>query len=204
MNVNLPDAFAERLREERKRLHMNQTEFAKATGVHLNTQSRYEKGEREPDTTYLSALAKIGVDMAYLLTGEHGRDLQLERDAVIHVLNVIQGVLGFWKGPMARDFEAAMQTVYEAQKVRWTAPDEIQRADDRLRDALRKIPELFPSSRDLEQLLWKAELAQQRTGQRLKAREMADLLRRIYQDEKRLERELGASEIDTIVRQLAD
>jgi len=59
--------FGNRLREERKRLGLSQTEFAKAVGVHLNTQSRYEKGEREPDTAYLSALAGIGVDVGYIM-----------------------------------------------------------------------------------------------------------------------------------------
>lgn len=59
--------FGDRLREERKRLGLSQTEFAKAAGVHLNTQSRYEKGEREPDTAYLSALAGIGVDVGYIV-----------------------------------------------------------------------------------------------------------------------------------------
>ena len=59
----------ERLREERKRLGLSQTEFARVTGVHLNTQSRYEKGDREPDTAYLEAISRAGVDAIYVLTG---------------------------------------------------------------------------------------------------------------------------------------
>ena len=59
----------ERLREERKRLGLSQTAFAKAVGVHLNTQSRYEKGDREPDTAYLEAAGNVGVDATYVLTG---------------------------------------------------------------------------------------------------------------------------------------
>jgi transcriptional regulator with XRE-family HTH domain len=61
--------FSERLRQERKRLGLSQTDFAKALGVHLNTQSRYEKGHTEPDTAYLEALSQVGVDAVYVLTG---------------------------------------------------------------------------------------------------------------------------------------
>jgi transcriptional regulator with XRE-family HTH domain len=57
----------ERLREERKRLGLSQTQFAKAVGVHLNTQSRYEKGHTWPGTAYLEAIGKAGVDVNYLL-----------------------------------------------------------------------------------------------------------------------------------------
>lgn len=59
--------IGQRLREERKRLSLSQTDFAKAVGVHLNTQSRYEKGEREPDTAYLEAIGKAGVDVGYVM-----------------------------------------------------------------------------------------------------------------------------------------
>lgn len=59
--------FCDRLREERKRLGLTQTEFAKAVGIHLNTQSRYEKGKTEPDNSYLDAIGGIGVDVAYVM-----------------------------------------------------------------------------------------------------------------------------------------
>lgn len=36
-------------------------------GVHLNTQSRYEKGVTEPDSTYLEALRDVGVDVGYVM-----------------------------------------------------------------------------------------------------------------------------------------
>lgn len=66
--MSTPDiSIGQRLREERKRLGLSQTEFAKAVGVHLNTQSRYEKGEREPDTAYLDAIRKAGVDVGYVI-----------------------------------------------------------------------------------------------------------------------------------------
>lgn len=64
-----PEGIGSRLREERQRLGMNQTAFADAAGMHRNTQVRYERGQRVPDTAFLTAIEQIGVDTAYLLTG---------------------------------------------------------------------------------------------------------------------------------------
>lgn len=59
----------ERLREERKRLKMNQNDFGSLGGVTLDTQSNYEIGKRFPDSNYLSAIAAAGADVLYILTG---------------------------------------------------------------------------------------------------------------------------------------
>lgn len=59
--------ISERLREERKRLRLSQGEFADLLGIHRNTQARYERGEREPDTAYLDAIRKAGVDVGYVV-----------------------------------------------------------------------------------------------------------------------------------------
>lgn len=63
--------MAERLREERGRLGINQDVMAAAAGMKRAAQIRYEKGERSPDADYLAAVATLGVDVAYVLTGEH-------------------------------------------------------------------------------------------------------------------------------------
>ncbi|MGN6260253.1 MAG: helix-turn-helix domain-containing protein [Ralstonia sp.] len=63
-------SFAERLREERKRLGLTQERFGAEGGVGKLAQLNYEKGERSPDAAYLSAIALVGVDVSYMLTGE--------------------------------------------------------------------------------------------------------------------------------------
>ncbi len=65
-----------RLREERINLKMSQTEFGRVGGVQKNAQSYYEKPSsddkhRSPDAEYLAKLAKLGVDIQYVLTGSH-------------------------------------------------------------------------------------------------------------------------------------
>ncbi|UVM06402.1 helix-turn-helix domain-containing protein [Pseudomonas laurylsulfatiphila] len=60
-----------RLREERTRLGVSQTELAVACGIAKNTQLNYEKDERSPDAKYLSAAEALGMDVYYVLVGKH-------------------------------------------------------------------------------------------------------------------------------------
>lgn len=62
--------MGERLKEERQRIGVNQTVLAEKCGVTKNTQLAYEKGDRNPDTSYLAAAAALGVDVLYLITGQ--------------------------------------------------------------------------------------------------------------------------------------
>lgn len=68
-------SIGERLRSERKRLGLNQADLGKAGGVQLLAQSNYENGKRTPSAEYLSAVAKQGVDVQYVLTGVHAIQL---------------------------------------------------------------------------------------------------------------------------------
>ncbi|HCL4186267.1 TPA: helix-turn-helix domain-containing protein [Pseudomonas aeruginosa] len=61
--------FGERLRAERERLGFSQQEFADICGVTMRTQRNYEKGDRQPDASYLAALTKAGGDVLFVLTG---------------------------------------------------------------------------------------------------------------------------------------
>jgi phage repressor protein C with HTH and peptisase S24 domain len=63
-------SFGQRLREERERLGIKVTEFGTQAGVQKNAQINYEADRRSPDSNYLSAAAKQGVDVYYVLTGQ--------------------------------------------------------------------------------------------------------------------------------------
>ena len=58
-----------RLQEERKRLGLTQDKIAEIGGVKRRTQINYEAGERCPDANYLIAIAAVGADVQYILTG---------------------------------------------------------------------------------------------------------------------------------------
>jgi transcriptional regulator with XRE-family HTH domain len=62
--------IGERLREERERLEMSQTAFAAVGGVLKGAQLNYEAGKRVPDADYLAGIAKAGVDVLYVITGQ--------------------------------------------------------------------------------------------------------------------------------------
>lgn len=65
--------IGERLREERERLGLNQTELGARGGVSRKTQFNYESGERLPDAAYLAKVMDAGVDVLYVVTGNRSR-----------------------------------------------------------------------------------------------------------------------------------
>lgn len=66
--------LGERLKEERERLNLSQSAFAEIGGVQKNAQINYEKNSRSPDAAYLQALASIGVDVLYVITGQRNEN----------------------------------------------------------------------------------------------------------------------------------
>lgn len=62
-------SIGNRLREERKRIGLDQGPFGQIGGVQTVAQSNYENGKRMPDAAYLEKVAAAGVDVLYVLTG---------------------------------------------------------------------------------------------------------------------------------------
>lgn len=62
--------LGDRLREERERMGLNQTEFAKLAEGSRSAQASYERGEKIPGGGYLTAISSSGVDVLYVLTGQ--------------------------------------------------------------------------------------------------------------------------------------
>jgi transcriptional regulator with XRE-family HTH domain len=67
--VLILNGVGERLREERDRLGLNQTDFGIAAGVSRGTQKAYELESSSPDVRYLAALQGMSVDVHFVLTG---------------------------------------------------------------------------------------------------------------------------------------
>lgn len=65
------DQRGDRLRQERSRLGLSQKDFAALFGKKNMAVMRYEKGERVMGHDDLEALHAAGVDVYYLITGEH-------------------------------------------------------------------------------------------------------------------------------------
>ncbi len=62
--------IGERLRKERERLGLTQSDFAKAGGVAFRTYCDYEAGKSEPKASTLSLLGEMGLDVLYVVTGQ--------------------------------------------------------------------------------------------------------------------------------------
>lgn len=62
--------MGDRLKAERQRIGLNQTDLAAKCGVSKNTQLGYEKGERSPDASYLEKAHALGIDVMYIVINE--------------------------------------------------------------------------------------------------------------------------------------
>lgn len=87
MNENFRNSIGDRLREERDRLTLSQEDFAALGGVSKRTQAAWEKGEQVPNAEFLGILATHGVDVLYVITGQHtptaANSLTVEEKALV-------------------------------------------------------------------------------------------------------------------------
>jgi len=78
------NTIGERLKSERTRLGFNQTEFAAIGGVQRRAQLFYEQDERRPDAGYLQAVARLGVDVQFVVTGvRSGQALSMDEEQLL-------------------------------------------------------------------------------------------------------------------------
>lgn len=67
--------FGARLEEERKKLRLNQADFAELGGMKPRAYWNYEQGKVAPDAEFLARLCENGVDVLYVITGQRQIDL---------------------------------------------------------------------------------------------------------------------------------
>jgi transcriptional regulator with XRE-family HTH domain len=137
--------FGDRLRLERERAGLTQPVLAERCGVTMRSQRNYEKGERSPDAEYLTALAAMGLDVQFVLTGvpadarakamwQRAARTTLEADSSPSTHEaLLRGV-----EQHARD-SLSPQEVERIAKLRRLLPDGVA-AVDRMLDALPKQP----------------------------------------------------------------
>lgn len=106
--------IAERIISERKRLSLSQAEFAHRAGVSLSSQKRYEKGERNPDTTYLDALRLLGIDPNYLVFGVPTEAYESDHfTAMEWFLADLADALGLEKGAFTEPVDELSRAVHQ-------------------------------------------------------------------------------------------
>lgn len=73
MSDELRTLLGERLKTERDRLRLSQSDFAALGGASKRSQIDWEKGSLVPNAEFLARMAQHGVDVLYVLTGEHSK-----------------------------------------------------------------------------------------------------------------------------------
>ena len=63
-----------RLKSERLRLGLSQAASGGIGGIEVNTQGLYESGKRMPRADYLALIALAGVDVLFVVTGNHSQN----------------------------------------------------------------------------------------------------------------------------------
>ena len=63
-----------RLKSERLRLGLSQAAIGGIGGIEVNTQGLYESGKRMPRADYLALIALAGVDVLFVVTGNHSQN----------------------------------------------------------------------------------------------------------------------------------
>jgi len=125
--------FPARVREERERLGLTQTEFGRLGGVSKMAQWQYENGKHWPTLEYIQNLrANGGVDIVYLVTGtrvSNGRiDWPLLRDAFLLVQRSLANRTdrNFTDEQLFDAFQSVVETAMGL-----TRPDLLEKADAR-------------------------------------------------------------------------
>lgn len=64
------DNVGARLKAERQRIGLNQTDAGRLGDASKNTQLSYESGKSSPNADYLLSISKAGFDIFYIVTGQ--------------------------------------------------------------------------------------------------------------------------------------
>lgn len=86
--------LGDRLRSERRRFKLNQTDFASIGGVGKNMQYKYEQNKVVPDATYLIKLSDFGVNINWVLFGRLASEVGINAlsSAIIPNINDFIGI----------------------------------------------------------------------------------------------------------------
>lgn len=117
----LLDGFGARLKEERKKLKLSQSEMADAGSIGRTAQVSYEAGQTFPDVHYLTLIQATGVDMTYILGGSDLKSLsqhhELDWDLVDMAVNEVDTIITAMRENCTHDMRMKfVKDLYEVLK----------------------------------------------------------------------------------------
>lgn len=172
------NTLGSRIRSERLRLRLTQDAFSKGVGVHRRTQVNYESGVREPDTIYLESAARLGVDVAYVLTGERKDDWS---QSLVHLVDVLLDLLHITK--LEGEFHEIWKIAHD-ERVAFFGGVAIQDKADRALWALLQKSPLILEAAHLSDAIERLEFVLETKSMALTAEAKADVVIRLYREAK--------------------
>jgi transcriptional regulator with XRE-family HTH domain len=167
-----------RIRQERRRLGLTQDDFAKKVGVHRRTQVNYESGIRGPDSAYLEAASRIGVNVGYVLTGEQADDWH---QALVHLVDVMLDLLCLTK--QEDEFRAAWKTAHDENRDFWHLGKDQDKSRRDILELLRKSPVMLEAT-PLADVIERLEFVLDTRSIVLTPHAKADTILRLYRETK--------------------
>lgn len=178
--------LGERLREERERLALSSGEFAERACIHRNTLARYESGDRQPPAGFFDTLARMGVDIEYLMTGVRLSSDELEWAALWELLHEFGNRLGVGVAPIK---SAVIAVVGEKDRERHGRRGGIA-AGRAVADILSSSPALVMNADLLANVLESIDASLARSGRTMTADRKAKAVIALYRASK------GAGKVD--------
>lgn len=111
------DDFGDRLKEMRGMLKLTQSQLAEKVGSSAAAFGQYEKGEKIPGGKVLAGLARLGVNINWLLTGED----QVFISALKFDLELLQDVMAVMEKVFDNLQEQHEMMMYPDKKAKWIA-----------------------------------------------------------------------------------
>ncbi|HGM7876710.1 TPA: helix-turn-helix domain-containing protein [Pseudomonas aeruginosa] len=117
-------SIGERLKEERVRLGFSQPAFAGLAETTKKSQIDYEKDLTQPKAGYLAAVARVGADVQYIVTGTiSNRGEPLTQDEALW-LEYFRAVPGIVRSSVMASLKAAVDYERSEQLSRFKQSDE--------------------------------------------------------------------------------
>lgn len=114
----MPVSIGARIKEERQRLGLNQTEFAALAGSSRRAQVKWEGDETAPNGSALAALAQAGADVNYILTGERSSKRPRKADRVLASVGLTVSTDGSSTAASDDDLDSAFGTGPNSGEIR--------------------------------------------------------------------------------------
>lgn len=114
--------IGERLRQERNRLGYNQEDFGALGSVVKKTQGQYENDVSSPGADYLQAIAQVGADVQFIVTGMAGnRGEPISQEEALW-LDYFRAVPGIVRNSVMASLRAAVDYARSEQLSRHKLP----------------------------------------------------------------------------------